>query len=176
MRSTLALLPMLLSALHLSAPAQPVQPGQKFPWQQLEVRAPASPGWVLVSASKQALAFMRRSDELARSEVATVSVFRLPASLDRDGFRAWVDQAVQAELPASRFRPVEQSSEHHEARGDDCVVHRSVPARAMPLPSPPAAPATTARCKPGRATSSMVSWPPRRPAPARTRSPQPPRT
>jgi hypothetical protein len=126
MRSALSLLPVLLGAMHLSAPAQPVQIGEKFPWQQLEVRAPESPGWVLVSASRQALAFMRRSDELARSEVATVSVFKLPELLDRDRFRAWVDQAVKAELPESRFRPVELDAELSDARGYDCVVHRSV--------------------------------------------------
>lgn len=126
MRSLLSFVPVLLGAMHLSAPAQPVQPGEKFPWQQLEVRAPESPGWVLVSASRQALAFMRRSDELARSEVATVSVFKLPEPLDSDRFRAWVDQAVQAELPASRFRPVEQQAEASDTRGYDCVVHRSV--------------------------------------------------
>ena len=137
MRSVPALVPILSGALHLSAPAQPVQPGERFPWQQLEVRAPASPGWVLVSASWQTLAFMRRSDELARSEVATVSVFKLPASLDRDGFRAWVDQAVKAELPASRFRPVELSAAHNDARGHECVVHRSVShdLQARPLPA-----------------------------------------
>lgn len=135
--ASLALVPLLLCAWHPSAPAQPVQPGDKFPWQQLEVRAPASPGWVLIAASRQNLAFMRRSDELARSEVATVSVFKLPEPLDRDGFRTWVEQAVKAELPASRFRPVEHNAEHDDARGHDCVVHRSVSHDLQARPLPP---------------------------------------
>jgi hypothetical protein len=141
MRFTLSCLALLFAACHGSATAQPVQPGEKFQWQQLEVRAPVSPGWVLVSASKQALAFMRRSDELARSEVATVSVFKLPDALDGDGFRAWVDQAVKTELPATRFRAIEAAAEPGERRGHECVVHRSVShdlgARAQPVAGTP---------------------------------------
>jgi hypothetical protein len=113
----------LLSSL---ACAQPVQPRQHMAWQQLDVRAPASEGWVLASASPQALAFMRRSAALARSEVATVSVFQLPESLDRDGFMAWVRSAVQADSPPARFRPIEVQHEPMDERGYACVLHRSL--------------------------------------------------
>ena len=126
MKSALHLVVAGLLATAAQAQAQPVEPGERFPWQQLEVKAPASPGWVLVSATRQGLAFMRRSDELARSEVATVSVFRLPDALDSDAFQGWVEQAVQAESPPSRFRPIEAASEHDAERGYACVVHRSL--------------------------------------------------
>ncbi len=95
--------------------SQPVAPGQPFRWHQFELRAPASPGWVLVSSTARAVAFMRRSDELARSEVATVSLLAVPEALDREGFVAWVENLVRREAPPSRFRPV--SVAHRKLQG-----------------------------------------------------------
>ncbi len=145
-----------------AAPAQPVQPGQAFPWQQMDVRAPATEGWVLVSSSPQALAFVRRSEALARSEVATVSVFALPETLDREGFVAWVRAAVQAELPATRFRVLDSGEGYSEQRGHACVEHRSLSqdlqARGLPAGAePPALQQLALYCRhPGRAGSGFA--------------------
>lgn len=126
----------LLAVIALTANAQPVAPGQAFRWQQLELRAPASEGWVLISRNGQSLIFMRRSEELARSEVATVSVFKMPDGLDDAGFAAWVNSVVQNELPSSRFRPVEATSGPVEERSYSCVLHQTLShdlkARRMP--------------------------------------------
>lgn len=134
MRSFLAL---FLAVNALVANSQPVAPGQVFRWQQLELRAPTAVGWVLISRTSQSMVFMRRSDELARSEVATVSAFKLPEGLDQSGFVGWVSAAVQAELPSSRFRPVESKLGLFEQRGYTCVLHQSLShdlkARRMPV-------------------------------------------
>lgn len=116
----------VLALLAGATQAQPVEPGQAFRWQQMEVRAPTSPGWVRIGAQGQALAFMRRSEALARSEVALVSVFTVPDGLDREGFTAWVNRAVEAEYPPERFRPVERQSAPLDDRGYACVLHQGL--------------------------------------------------
>lgn len=116
----------VLALLTGASQAQPVEPGQTFRWQQLEVRAPTSPGWVRIGTQGQALAFMRRSEALARSEVALVSVFTVPEGLDREGFSAWVDRAIEAEHPPERFRPVERKSAPLDERGYACVLHQGL--------------------------------------------------
>lgn len=137
----LVLLALALSLSAGLARSQAVESGQLFRWQQFELRAPVSPGWVLVSVTPKAVAFMRRSDELARSEVATVSVFALPEALDREGFAAWVERAVQAEAPPSRFRPLTATSDHVDERGHACVRHHhqslDLKARGLPAGSAP---------------------------------------
>lgn len=158
-------LPILLTLMFtgLAAGAQPIEPAQALRWQHLAVRAPESPGWVRLRESRQALALMRRSDALARSEVAIVSVFTLPAGLDRDGFAAWVGAAVAAEAPASRFRPLEADWAHVEDRGRACVLHRSVTqdlqARGLPAGSaPPLLQQHALYCRdPGRADSGFAA-------------------
>lgn len=140
MRSLFALVLTLFAAAAQAQP-QAVAPGQAFRWQQLALRAPASDGWVLLGSSAQSVAFMRRSDELARSEVATVSVFTLPDGLDGDGFAAWVQKTVQAELPASRFRVVDAQLAPSDERGYACISHHShshdLKARGLPAGSEP---------------------------------------
>jgi hypothetical protein len=113
-----------ISILCILAPvanAQTVAPGQLFSGSLLNVRAPNSEGWKVVSSSGAGMAFARSGASSNESYVAQVSLFTLPDSKDRDEFIALIKRGVENDTPPERFKSLEANYEYIEQRGYPCI-------------------------------------------------------
>lgn len=121
----------MLSAAILGSPiacanAQTVAPGQLFPGELLNVRAPASAGWRVVSASESGMAFFRAGVAANESYVAHVSLFALPESKDATEFVALIKHGFESDTSAERFKSLKAHYAFSDQRGYPCVTVTAV--------------------------------------------------
>lgn len=92
---------------------------------QLDVRAPAGPGWRPSVREDARVGWARAGEGENDSQAAFAAVFRLPAPVDGAGLLEMVRRSVEADTPADRFRALEVDY-RREDRGDaPCVRHRA---------------------------------------------------
>ena len=103
------------------ANAQVVAPGQLFPGELLNVRAPNSDGWKRIESSAVGMTFFSVGASATETYVAQVSLFALPESKNRDEFFAFVQDAFKRSSPPERFKSLEANYEYTEERGYPCV-------------------------------------------------------
>lgn len=116
----------------LPAPAQtaasaaiPTPAPERVLTPQLDVRAPAGPGWRPSVREEARVGWARAGEGENDSQAAFAAAFRLPAPVDGAGFLDLIRRSVEADTPADRFRPL-QVDYHREDRGDaPCVRHRA---------------------------------------------------
>lgn len=122
-------IPLVIAFFCLSVPyanADIVVPRQLFPGEQLNVRAPNSEGWELVSSSGAGMAFAHRGASSNESYIAQVSLFVLPLTKDPDEFVALIKRGVENDTPPERFKSLVANYEYTEQRGYPCVKFQGV--------------------------------------------------
>lgn len=108
------------------ANAEIVVPRQLFSGGLLNVRAPNSEGWEMVSSSGAGMVFAHRGASSSESYVAQVSLFALPETKSPDEFVALIKRGVENDTPAERFKSLESNYEYTEQRGYPCVRFKGV--------------------------------------------------
>lgn len=92
---------------------------------QLDVHAPAGPGWRASVREDARVGWARPGEGPNDSQAAFAAAFRLPAPVDGAGFLDLIRRSVEADTPADRFRALEVDY-RREDRGDaPCVRHRA---------------------------------------------------
>jgi hypothetical protein len=123
----------------IGADAQPVAPGQLLGGEFLQVRAPNSPGWVLMRESSAQIQFGHPGASARETYVAMVSFFELPPTEGSEAFVALVRSARESDTSPERFAEVKESYEYTGARGYPCVryvatsLDLKAPGGALPL-------------------------------------------
>ncbi len=102
-----------------TANAQDVAPGQLFPGQLLNIKAPDSVGWKLLKASPTGMNFYRSGNAANESYVAMVRAFKLPETANQAEFVALVEKGFEA-LP-KQFEVLKAKHEYVAERGYPCA-------------------------------------------------------
>lgn len=108
------------------ASADIVVPRQLFSGGLLNVRAPNSEGWELVSSAEAGMAFAHRGAYANENYVAQVSLFALPETGSPDEFVTLIKRGIENDTPAERFKSLESSYEYTGQRGYPCVRFKGV--------------------------------------------------
>ncbi|MDD5249117.1 MAG: hypothetical protein PHY45_09035 [Rhodocyclaceae bacterium] len=106
--------------------AQSVSPGKLFAGKLLNVRAPNSEGWKLITSSGATLAFARAGASSNESYAAQVTLFAIAESKNPEEFVSLIKNGAEADAPPDRFNNLESSYEYTDQRGYDCVRVKSV--------------------------------------------------
>jgi hypothetical protein len=104
-----------------SAYAQTVTPGQVFSGSLLNIKAPESEDWKVISSSSAGMAFGHRGSSSNESYIAMVSFFSLPKTNGHDEFIALIKQAVEQNTSIDRFKTISSNYEYTDQRGYPCV-------------------------------------------------------
>jgi len=104
-----------------SAYAQAVTSGQLFAGSLLNIKAPESEGWKVISSTSTVMAFGHRVESTNESYVAMVSFFPLPETKDHEEFVALIKQAVEKDTSTDRFKTISTNYEYTDQRGYPCV-------------------------------------------------------
>ncbi len=120
------LLSMAVLAACQSVPPPLVPPGQLFPGNVIDIRAPDSEGWRQVASSGQGMIFVRQGAAPNETYAARVFAVPLPESTERDEFVALIKRRNEENTSPERFSSIEASYEYTEKRGYPCVSIRSV--------------------------------------------------
>jgi len=105
---------------------RPLPPGQLFPGNVLNIRAPNSEGWMQMHSSNQGMIFVRRGASPDETYAARVFAVALPESRDREEFVTLVRQRNQENTSPERFSSIEVNYEYTEKRGYPCVSIKGV--------------------------------------------------
>ena len=105
---------------------QAVAPNEKFPGPLLNINAPNSEGWQLLSRAPDSIAFAKGSSPSKESYVALASVFALPEAKGRDDFAAFIKRNIENKTDPERFNNLESSYEYTDLRGYYCVKYKGV--------------------------------------------------
>jgi hypothetical protein len=126
MKKVAAFLGIVVLTACQSVQQRPLIPGQLFPSSVINVRAPNSEGWVVLSSSSHGIAFARRGVSSNESYVAKVFQIALPEFKDRNEFVALIKQRNAENTSPERFKSIEFNYEYTEKRGYPCVRIKGV--------------------------------------------------
>jgi hypothetical protein len=120
------LLPCLLALSACAAPARrpasrPVSPGQNFPGEALDIRAPNSHGWSLMSSNPGEVVFASDGAAPGESFIANVTAFAPPKEEGRERFLAYVKEGVAKDTPPPRFNILRSEIKPSTRRPYPCV-------------------------------------------------------
>ncbi|HVO04061.1 MAG TPA: hypothetical protein VMT54_17820 [Candidatus Cybelea sp.] len=108
-----------------TGPGRAVPPGYLFAGRYLDITAPNSAGWRLVSEKPDLWAFARNGSEPDETYIASVATFDLPAAISRDDFVALVRRNAERDSNPDRFKDVRSTVElsypcvHYQATAED---------------------------------------------------------
>jgi len=119
----LVLAPLFLSACFSGrrAAGLPVAPGQILAGQLLNIHAPNSTGWELVTSSIDGVEFAKHGDDSVETYGAQVLKFGPPAFVKPEEFLAFVKDGVAREISPRRFDLVSSDIKLWDARPYPCV-------------------------------------------------------
>jgi hypothetical protein len=104
---------------------RPVPPGFPYKGRFLNIMAPNSEGWQLVSDQPSRWTFAKRGSDPDASYIASITKFAVPSTISRDDFMALVRKGVEQEENADRFKNVHSVLEFSDARRYLCVHYRA---------------------------------------------------
>jgi len=96
-------------------------PGQLYLGPVINVRAPESEGWKLISSSANGMAFGKRGTSANETYIAQVSFFPLPPTPNREDFVAMIKLAIERDSSAERFKTIKADYDYTDERGYPCV-------------------------------------------------------
>jgi hypothetical protein len=96
-------------------------PGRLYAGPVINVRAPNSEGWKLVSSSANGMVFGKRGTSANESYIAQVSFFGLPPTTNREEFIAVIKTAIERDSSAERFKTIKADYDYTDERGYPCV-------------------------------------------------------
>ncbi len=112
-----------------TAPSQapkPVSAGFLYKGGYINVRAPNSDGWYLLSSSPAGMEFARSGAERGESFGAQVLMFPLPKTDSNEDFVALIAQGFEADTDSARFSVIDSHFEYYAERSYPCVRVLSV--------------------------------------------------
>jgi hypothetical protein len=124
-RGLLAALAVAVLALSGCATRSALAPGQLFPGSLMEIRAPASAGWVLLESDGKGMVFARQGPSAGQSYIAQVGAFPLSSFNTPDEFLAIIKDGVARDTSPERFKNVESAFQLTTERPYPCVRLRS---------------------------------------------------
>lgn len=104
----------------------PIQPGQPFSSDYVNVKAPDSTGWLLMQASDAGITFGRKGPSETESCIASVSLFVLPPTNTRAEFEDLIRAGVQQDTPPERYNMQRQTLGYTDERGYPCVRYQAL--------------------------------------------------
>ncbi len=99
----------------------PVPAGKFYEGSYINVKAPNSDGWNLVSASPKGMEFARSGKKSNESFGAQVLMFNLQKTNSEDEFLSLIKQSVESDTDRSRFEIIDMDFEYTDSRGYPCV-------------------------------------------------------
>jgi hypothetical protein len=102
-----------------------VTPGFPFKGRYLDITAPNSDGWQLLSDQPSLWTFGKRGSEPNESYMASVKKFALPSSVSRDDFTVLVKKGLEQQENPERFKNFHSTLEVSEARKYLCIHYRA---------------------------------------------------
>lgn len=124
--ATLATLALAACAAGSAPRGTPVQPAQSFAGGYINVKAPASEGWLLTQSSGGGMAFGKEGPSKAESFIAGVSMFGLPATNTPAEFEELIRVGVRKDTPPERYDVQRESLKYTDERGYPCVRYQSL--------------------------------------------------
>lgn len=118
------LLAFLFPAIGLCAPVR-VPAGKMFRGEMLDIRAPASEGWVLAESTPGGWSFAREGRGSRESYVASVLAFSLAETRNSEEFVELIKSGIEQDTSPDRFGATEATLEYTEARGYPCVKYQA---------------------------------------------------
>ena len=101
-----------------------VRPGQEFPGELLNIRAPNSEGWQLMQSSPEGWIFAKEGATSNSSYVASILTFEISTDASADDFVNEVKRLL-GDVP-DRFNVLESAFEPTTERGYPCVKYSTV--------------------------------------------------
>jgi hypothetical protein len=112
---------LLLSFDVLPQVFEPVSPGQEFKGEYINIRAPNSAGWRLVTASRDGMEFGKPTQSRGENLSAHVLMFGLEPTQTPDQFVALIKSGITRDTDPSRFEVLRSTHEYSTERGYPCV-------------------------------------------------------
>ncbi len=124
----IAFLIMTLSSC-VTAPSlspKPVSAGYLYEGSYINIHAPNSNGWFLVSSSQDGIEFARSGVEKGESFAAQVLMFSLPQTQSEQEFIAIIKEGFEFDTHSERFSEIVSKFQYSKERGYPCVTVSSV--------------------------------------------------
>ena len=99
----------------------PVAAGHLYPGSYINVRAPNSEGWHLVSSSPAGMEFARSGIGENDTFGAQLLMFSLTETENNEEFVALIKKGIEADTDSSRFKVISSEYSYSETRGYPCV-------------------------------------------------------
>lgn len=117
---------LLLSSFNvLSQPFKPVSPGEEFKGGYINVRAPNSDGWRLVSSSRNGMEFGKLLLASGENLGAQILMFGLEPTQTPELFIALIKSGIDKDTDPNRFDVLQSKMEYNTERGYPCVRYSS---------------------------------------------------
>ena len=100
---------------------RPVPAGYLYEGSYINVRAPSSGGWHLVTSSPAGMEFARSGDDPGESFGAQVLIFPLEETKDRKEFLSVIKDGFEKDIDTKRFELIESEIKYVEDRGYPCI-------------------------------------------------------
>jgi hypothetical protein len=105
----------------LSQSSRPVAPGQEFNSGYINVRAPNSGGWQLVSSSSSGMGFAKPGKSRGETMGAQVLMFGLEPTQTAEQFLALIQSGTASDTDPNRFDVLKKKLDYSSERGYPCV-------------------------------------------------------